>query len=571
MKLSHSLVALFVVAGSLLAGCANPAAVQPSMRLAVDNRLGVETAPAAAILDGSPAFVYVTPDSGIVFQHAGRKVVLNHGLEAKGGKFLQIHVRGNHVMVAWWNHEPSKSLYVTRSIDGGKTFSPPVTVQSDHGVLPPITFAFGPKDQVGAVYSDERVPQYSVYFNRSEDFGSHWLHTDQRLDPPPGPNVPSLAYEPQLSVVGSRWVLVWRDAGTASEQNVQRILSRVSTDDGKTWSASKVIYTSHSVLSALDMKAVDGRLALVYAEGSHIGMLLGNANGEFGSPITVPGPESNFSGGFQIAGNGKSIVIVWNTLIGREKPIIMAATYDPAKSEWLHGAERIDGDKPNNTMSLDPQLVSTAAGVYLATWVDFRNIVPNIYVSTSSDQGVHWSRPRNVAIDGADFMTNPRLLASGKGAMIYYEYSPGSDRNELYLTSKELEIDAKGDVANLPQQHIYTESEKKEKLIDRVRQFWKLRAETKFDQTYPFFDPAMRAAISAKKFDEGQAQIAYWDVKDLRTDIVGNVATVLVNAHLKIQPLMVQEHKIDIPERVTDIKATWVWIKDNWYLSYLAY
>ncbi len=93
---------------------------------------------------------------------------------------------GVYVAYEYVEANRSRRIYVSRSVDGGATFSAPVRVDHNAGPNPQIASdAHVAVDQTGRVYvawRDNRNGSGDIYFNRSLDFGATWSGTDTRLD-----------------------------------------------------------------------------------------------------------------------------------------------------------------------------------------------------------------------------------------------------------------------------------------------------------------------------------------------------------------------------------------------------
>ncbi|WP_449369656.1 hypothetical protein [Thiomonas sp.] len=573
MKIFRSILILLGVA--LVTACSGVPQMRQSEAdsVAVKNRLGLDSQPALAVVEGKPAILYEAPDGHVTFRRGGRVVVLDQGMKIKGGRFLQLHAQGSRVYAAWWSHEDGKALYFTRSEDGGKTFSPVAVVNQAHGVLNPYHLIIGGEGKLGMVYADEREPKYEVYASRSVNDGVSWSAPDLRLDPPLGPDVPSFAYEPQAARIGNRWIAVWRDIGDATQHDVQRLLVSVSTDEGVHWSAAKVIYTTDGVMSQLKLVALQGHFVLAFMRGEHIELMHAGPNAEtWSAPQPVPGFETPNSGGFEMSAAASGpVTVLWSAQRGMDKPAIFAGSYDLASNRWLGEPFRVDKKIANNTMSLSPTLVTTPDGTSVAAWVDFRNIIPQIYVATSKDGGQHWSEPKNIGIDGGEFMSAPQLVLNGKSILLGYEAYPTDDHANLLFTWRPLEMDASGQFVGLPVQSHYSDAQREAMLKKRVQELWEYRIRGDFGPTYKLFDPAFRLAVSKQEFDKAQAQIVYRDVKWIGAKINGNVAQATVHVKLQVLPLKVTDRVINIPEQETDVVSEWVWIKDDWYLVYKGF
>jgi hypothetical protein len=561
------------LAASLLAAWPSYAATPTPAALSrtpILNELGL--GPAITWVQGEPAILFNAPDKHVTFERGNHRVTLDLEAPVVGGQFFKLVSDGATVMAMWWSHENAKALYFARSTDGGKTFSKPAVVNDGSGVLPPYHLASA-DNNLGMVYLDERSPKYEIYFNRSEDGGLSWNRPDTRLDNPPvNKDADSERFEPQMASIGSRWVVVWRDPGHESmgQFNYQSLLMRTSTDAGKTWSQEQHIYSTKQIMSQLTLKAIDNHFVLAFAEGNSLRVMTAPADAaKWSQPLPVQGFDASSAGDIKIAATAADkFTVVWSANVGQAKAAIYASGFDLTKNAWLHDTVRVDAKPVENTQSLSPSLATLPDGTAVAAWTDFRNIMPEIYVATSKDHGVSWSTPQNIGINGADFMTSPTLIVNHDALTLGYQMYVNSDRSELVYATLPIHVDAKGLITGLPKQTHVSDEERLKLLKERVMALWDLRQKADFSATYSFFDPAFRAAISQKLFDNSQAQIVYQDVKWSDAVIQGNVAQTKVTLKLKVMPMEIKGKKIDLPEQNSVVNATWLWIKDNWYLQY---
>lgn len=565
---------IFLLMSSLMLPQATQAAqpTTPSLGQNIPILNELTTGPALSMVGHEPALLFKAPDDHITFQQGTNRVVLDTAAPVVGGQYLKLVSEGQTINAMWWSHEEAKSLYFARSTDGGKTFSKAATVNDAHGVLPPYHLASN-GNTLGMVYLDERSPKYEIYFNRSTDGGANWQRPDQRLDTPPAnKGADSIRFEPQMAAIGNLWVVVWRDPGdpTMGQYDYQSLLMRTSIDGGKTWSDEKHIYSTRAVMSQLTLQVRDNHFVLAFADGNGLRLMTAPADASaWTKPLPAPGFDSTSAGDIKIAAtNGGKLTVVWSGQLPNTKPTIFSSGFDLKTGAWLNNAVRVDVKKFDNTQSLSPALVGLADGISLAAWTDYRNILPEIYVATSRDNGASWSEAQNIGINGEDSMFTPTLVNDKDVITLGYQAHINNNSKQLVYVTKQMQVDASGKLIGLPKQTQYSESQRAELLKSRIMALWAFRAEANFPPTYSFFDPAFRSAIPQDLFNKSQAQIAYKDVKWIGADIKGNVANAKVSLKLKVMPMEINGKKIDLQEQNTEVKADWLWIKDNWYLLY---
>ncbi len=564
-------VSLVLLAAITATVSAAPSPTSPMYSLTpIQNQLG--PGPSLDLIDGKPALLFNAEDKHLTFKSGERNVVLDNDLGITGGSYTQLQGDKNTIHAMWWTHEKFKAIYFSRSTDGGKTFTKSSLVTDQSGVLPPYHLIES-NGSLGMIYSDERTPRYNVYYNTSTDGGLTWGRPDMRLDTPPAKDLQSNNLEPQMAIIGQTQITLWRDAGQNKEGETQRIIMRNTTDFGKTWSTEKVIHTSKGVMHGLKLVASNDFFVLTFVDADNVKIMSANKSGmDWTSPESLPGLQTSSAGNINISqGKANELAIVLSAQ-PEKNPGIYSSTFNLTSNKWEIPATRIDPKTFDNTISISPTITTTTNGVVVAAWTDFRNIIPQIYIASSNDSGRTWSEAKNIGIDAKDFMATPNLVTKNDSTILGYQTYPNAKRDRLYYATTPVILDKNGLIKDLPKQKIYTDKQREFKLQTRVMKFWALREKADFAATYPYFDPAFRNAFSQEKFNQAQAQIAYKDAKWVGAKIEGNVAEAEIIVTLKVMDMELKGKKIEIPEqKEKSVKATWVWIKDDWYLVFKGF
>jgi hypothetical protein len=119
---------------------------------------------------------------------------------------------------------------------------------------------------------------------------------------------------------------------------------------------------------------------------------------------TPAGSSSSFSPAVAASGTGAWVVWIDDRDTG-SFDVWMNRTSDSGTS-WLAGAVQLDQD-PLHHDSIEPHVVSPAAGVVLVGWLDYRFGQPDPYVVRSSDGGATFAAPARL-----DTGTSPGASAS---------------------------------------------------------------------------------------------------------------------------------------------------------------
>lgn len=139
-------------------------------------------------------------------------------------------------------YEETYALVVTRSSDGGRSFSPGVELES--GVVPTRRFlvflpespsiAAGPDGSLGVVWAGGRNGDEDVFYKRSSDGGQTWSPAVRVNDNPVGDGTDQ--YLPRIAVAGSgRIDVIFYDRREDPRNIAQRVSLASSDDDGQTW------------------------------------------------------------------------------------------------------------------------------------------------------------------------------------------------------------------------------------------------------------------------------------------------------------------------------------------------
>ena len=570
-----------VAAVAALSGCATggPQAAGNNVLLQLDDAAtgSLQTRPAVLERKGQPAVLYATQDNRVVFKLGDKRQELDVTAPVKGGNRFQLNEQDQHLHALWWSHQDAKNLYFSSSADGGQTFAPVSIVNDAHGVLAPFSLLRGPGGVVGMVYSDERLPRYQAYFNRSTDYGRTWARPDVRLDLPNGA-ISTDVGEPQGVESGKAWVTAWVDAIKESGRFSYRILSRRSDDAGVTWSPQNVVFTTDKLISSLKVGVQGSHIVLAFDESQHGIVAFSSADegrnwrsaGAMAGTSVTPGTDGASSSGIELAVTAGRAHVSWMQDRKDEKTRIMYGTLDLAQGQWLGAARRLDTKAFDNTRSMLPSLLVLPDGPVLASWLDYRDIRPNIYMSASFDQGKSWSAPQPYLKPGEVSAGWPKLMAWGKQAAIGYDIYPDEQVLKGKYLLKLLPLDASAKA--LPQYVapvVVSDAERKARLEQRVKTNWDYRVAGNFASSYDMFDFAFRAASTKAVYVEGTGVINFLSYGQEGITIKGNEAEVKMKIKYEVKSTMMPNGKLLKVEPV-DVEAvnTWVWVDNDWYMVY---
>lgn len=563
-----------------LAACAAPSSVPGRVLLRVDSLATGSQPSRPAVLrqaDGTPALVYATPNQQrIRFQRGTAPAIeLDTTARVQGGNRFQL-VPGREpgrLYTFWWSHQDGKSVYFTHSDDNGQSFGPVAEVNDDHGVLPPFSLLQGPGNVLGMTYEDERVKKYAAYFNRSADAGRSWARPDQRLDAPPAEGGSSDVHDPYAVELGPDWFVAWTESAREPDGLRYRIVARRSSDAGLHWSEPQVLYRSKHQISAFAL-AADGERVVLAADDHSEGVvaLLSTDRGQtWRVTPPAPGSQAQTNSGTRVAIGGGRAHLVWSVdRTGGLKPAVYTASLDLAEARWIGEARRLDLKAVEQSLSSEPEIVALPSGVLVASWTDYRDIRPNIYLAASFDAGVNWTPPQPVLAPGRLAAGRARPLAWGEALVLAYEEYPNDLPMQGRFVLRELPLDLRaarfGDFGHPPPP---SEEARRARLEARVQALWSARVAGDYEPTYDMFDFAFKAARPKSNYLESVGVITYHGFQTEGVDIQGNEAKVKMKIKYEMKPTMLptgREVKV-LPVEV-EVTNTWVWVGDDWYLKF---
>lgn len=540
----------------------------------------MQTQPAVAQVNGLPSILYVNKANRVVYQQGTQKQMLDTTAPVQGGNRFQLHAQGENVHALWWSHEKAKAVYFATSSNQGQNFESVRIVNDSTGVLPPFSLLRGSSNLLGVTYLDERESRFQAYANRSTDLGRTWPRPDKRLDTPPANGQASFVLDFQTVESGTAWVGVWLDVNRTPDSPNYKIVGTRTDDGGLTWSAPKVLYSSEKFIASLQIQAQGSRV-LVAADENERGVIAlmstdqGRTWRESG-PIDGSGAsnaaEKVNNSGVKAAILGKNGYLVWTEERNGQKPVVKRGTVDIDQAQWIGKAGRMDVKNPEaaNTRSLQASVMTTPKGQVVSTWVDYRDIRPNVYFSVSVDNGQTWTTPKPVEKPGLVSAGQPRLVQWGDQAAIAYEIYPTDKEAEGKFILRRLDLEGAVAEAGLPQRtSAVSETEKKRKLEQRVKKLWDSRVAGNYKPTYEIFDFTFRAANTEEAFLNSSGNITYHSYTVDEITVNGVEANVKVKVKYEVKKIITPSGKpMSTPPVETSLENSWVWIGDDWYFVY---
>lgn len=560
---------------------------KPSLLL---NQSGFSLNPAAVAVNDKLVLL-LGEKRGVVFYEVGKEQILSEDSSSK----QWLHYDGKTLYAIWWaiDADKQKSLKVRASTDGGVSFSPVATINTEQGVLADISIASNGQGAIAVAYTDERKPGYGVYINYSTDSGKTWSAQDLRLDTPVvtaamqaagNQDSATFANSPKLAYLGNKLVAVWQQVDmTEMGQGMLRIVSKISEDNGKAWSAEATVFAAPNMQPVEMNLFANDKQAYVFAmltdgskgfTGFYNKDLSFSQWGEITNTTLGVDFNKNTVSWMQGAFSGENLVLAFTVKPeGKTKVYAAAATLSTQTNQWLGAARQLDKDKGQDlTRSTYPSIIDAGDAGVIAVWEDYRSIVPTIYADLSKDHGLTWlpvTQP--LTTPGLTVAKEPKLyLAKDKLWMTYFMVKlDGKNPNGMRVYQLFTKNPTSGQF-DFPEIQVTMPSndELKERLIDRANKFWALREERKWEETWGYMEPVYRERFDKTEWLAQQGKISFSQtiVDENSVEIKGNIAILNANVNVSVNQQVAKEGLLEsAPPNQQKVEMRWGWFYDDWY------
>lgn len=342
---------------------------------------------------------------------------------------------GGAIHVIW---EASGDIRYARSTDGGTTWSVPRAISDDATTTQEApTLAVDAGGRLYAAWYDRRTTPPQVFLTRSDDGGATWS-PNLRVDSGPSTNLrfsPALAARPGVADAVS--LLVLRNDGVGDEQP----FATSTTDAGQTWSQEQRVGASGTPW----YDPVDGRNAalLVRPDGGLIAawhdvkrIVTTRSTGLLWDPILVPTSSDGTSlPDFGLAGAAQAhayLVWDWRDPLGADAHHVRFAVSTNGAAAWTSPADIDPRPEPAVAWKLQPTVAAdptdTTGSHAVAAWVDQRSGRPDVVWSATADGGATWSTGTVITTpDTGRSAVFPRLAydADGNALLLWVDKSLG--------------------------------------------------------------------------------------------------------------------------------------------------
>lgn len=552
--------------------------------------------PSVIWLDDQLVTLYARPDDRVVLRRGQQILTLDDEAPTKGGGYFRLYYDGRILYALWWKKGPrgQKRLHLRASKDKGKSFGPLHVLNSGGGVLPQFDIADDRSGSIAVAFMDERDIGYQIYVNRSNDGGDSWLTQDVRIDDTaltdkkeqqpaqaalPEKPVPAFAVEPRLVYSGQRLTAVWQQQDRLEGGAVLRWLARTSDDGGKTWQATEEIYreTNKSPFEMITFVHQDRIYVFGFVAERGLMAFRSEKNGNGWQALgAVPGTAGDKKlaiSWLRAAASADNILVSYTTQKQGQKSRAYVAALSVSSGTWQKQPWRLDRKDHELTKAGIVESASLPDGTAIVVWVDYRNLLPAVYLDYSSDGGSTWAKaPLALTEPGLYQADSPRLIQADDRILVVYDRTDREDgqalRRIFYQTLPyDKATGLKVPVATNPYDKLSLQ-EKNDRIKKRMTEFWALRNQGKFEQTWEYYNTMYRSSFPNKySWLAKQAKISYSDFT-ITGDPTFNgplgEVPYTVSASMPQQILGEMIAEVPPPKTVQD-KMRWGWFYDDWY------
>jgi len=234
----------------------------------------------------------------------------------------------SNVLVAWsyfTEKQGGTRTFITRSTDGGVSFSTPVNFFPGFNSLGELSMAFNDTDVVIAWHQLTSILVTDIYLARSSDNGVSFS-TPVNIS-----NGSRNAKNPSVAISGSNILVAWSQETSSSELV---LLSTRSTNSGVNFSTPVILDGSSLpdlkplvVMNGSDVLVVWGK-KLSSSSGNNEVNLLRSIDGGISFSPSVNLSKDRFANNHSIAINDSNIVIAWAALMESENRIFITRSTD---------------------------------------------------------------------------------------------------------------------------------------------------------------------------------------------------------------------------------------------------
>jgi hypothetical protein len=344
---------------------------------------------------GSPALVWA-------------QKVVNLSKNDGSSSSAKIASQGSNIYVVWEDNELGNlnlDIFMARSTNGGKTFSPRVNLSNNSGDSVNVQIAVS-GNNVYLVWGDNAVTNGDIFFIRSTDGGATF-ETAQNLV---NNSTPSLF--PQIAVDGDNVYVVWHEASGANAD----IFFRRSTDGGATFAAAQNLSNNAGLSMFPQIVVSDGNIYVAWEDdipgNVDIFFTRSTDGGVSFEAVQNLSDNSGLSEKFQLGAASGNVYVVWHDFTDFANTfgdIFLRRSTDSGES--FEAAVNLSSTPDG--FSQAPSLAVDEINVYVA-WEDDSPGNIDILLRRSKDGGANFEAAKNLSVKQTGNSLNAKIAALGK-------------------------------------------------------------------------------------------------------------------------------------------------------------
>lgn len=520
--------------------------------------------------DGQLFLGYYSDDGGLYIKKISNMEETRLATETGEGSFVDISFLKNKMFITWRPKlgDGSKYIYVQSSVDGGKSFSSPLILNTSKDALLPVSVDSDGEDCLYVIWLDEREKnQYRLYMNYTKDGGKTFLEKDVDITPDF-----EAAALPSIKVRGEKVDIFF--AGKESPEMPFYFYHKYSSDGGITWSENRRLkrlgewmpFTLKPILSD------DGSIALLWAGVEGIEGLY-TSDGKEWQDVAFPYTKGKDVNRLEFVNKGKDVYMVtsWKTRGHQyEKAHVYFLKSGDGGKTWSD-LVRLNKNEYDNTSAWFPTIRMGSDGqTILAVWQDHRNIRGNIYINFSRDGGKTWLS-KDLAIEKS--MCNnswyPMLYVQGSTFYtVWIRYADDSLVKGADIYLHPVRIDK---IAREKEQEAIGQGERERLLRERVMKMWAAQVEGDRNAMYDLYDPFFRARLDRDPYKEQKLHAKYYNPEITSIDIKGNIAEVGVKVEYELSGIVMMGRPVKEPRKETITNEIWLFMDGTWFREFVEY
>ena len=514
-----------------------------------------------------------------------------------------LKVAGNHIYIFTWvkflygdkdgkknQYIRGKTLFVTSSSDGGKTFGERVIVNKADGILPDIDIVADKQGHISVIYADERYPGHQVFINSSQDGGKTWLKDDIMLNNAKmekGKYKRTIATSPGLGKIGNKLIAIWQEVIFNKNKAITKFLSKESTDFGKSWVNQKIIFEGENIPST-EIKSFyfdnEMYLAAAFTKKNAKGLKLFYLTDKQARWNTVEGvaPNSNnvkLVSYIKPAASSNTLFISYIAVNDRNIWHTEVTRLNRKNKSWYQNYTRLDNsvDGTANEIKSGYQGIATLEdGTVIIAWEDYRGILPAVFLNYSTDNGETWlAEPLPLIKVGIQQAYKPFFKYQSNQFKLFYAQSdlPEGKKPNAKMVIKSLKSPklTKNFKNQFPVWKKPNKDEAKKEIMKKTKEVLEARIKGNWENEWKHLDPLYRNLYSKSSWllTRGQIKFKKYKIDDivfLRGVYAYVSGKVTFDFSDKLEGLIqdVPENKKKNIEQGLSLR--WGWFYDQWYL-----